>query len=88
MESCLGVLILFWKEAMTSFSRNLVASLPSPGLSRLLDLSVLSPVLLRVLMSEFLIATAECLAVTHWAWLLPSLPSALLLLFPEWFSIL
>lgn len=73
---------------MTSFSRHLVASLPSPDLSPLLDLSVLSPVLRCVVVSEFLIAASERLAVTHWAWLLPSLPSALLLLFPEWFSVL
>lgn len=52
---------------MTSFSRHLVASLPSPDLSPLLDLSVLSPVLQRVVVSEFLIAASERLAVTHWA---------------------
>lgn len=50
---------------MTSFSRNLIALLPSPDLSPLLDLSVLSPVHLRVVMSEFLSAASERLAVTH-----------------------
>lgn len=70
------------------FLHQVIALLHLPGLSPLLDLSVLSAVLLYVIVSEFLIAVGECLPVTHWGSLLPSLPSALLLLFPEWFSVL
>lgn len=88
MKNCPGILLLFWKEVMTSFFKNLVSLFPLPDFFPLLDLSVPSPVFLDAVMGEFLISANEHLAVTHWGWLLPGLPSALLLLFPEWFAIL